>query len=62
MHDQTYTRGNNKDVVHDTPEVRRKGWKRAVQFGAFFVPSQIEVVPFNCAWKDAIQMYPNMKR
>lgn len=30
----------------DTPELRRKGWRRMVQFGLIFLPSQIDVPSF----------------
>ena len=33
-------------VQGDTPELRRKGWRRMVQFGLIFFPSQIDVPSF----------------
>jgi hypothetical protein len=30
-------------ILQDTPELRQKGWRRMVQFGLVFFPSQIEV-------------------
>lgn len=37
----------------DTPELRRKGWRRMVQFGLIFLPSQIEVLSLSEDLKDA---------
>lgn len=38
-----HARDTVTDVVEDTPEVRKKGWKRVVLFGLFFMPSSITV-------------------
>ncbi len=56
-----HARDSIKDVVQDTPENRRKGWRRMVQFGLVFFPSQIDVVPFNRALKEAFQINSSMR-
>jgi Domain of unknown function (DUF4336) len=35
----------SEQIMTDTPELRRKGWRRMVQFGLVFFPSQIEIIP-----------------
>jgi hypothetical protein len=56
-----HARDSIQDVVQDTPEIRRKGWRRMVQFGLVFFPSQIEVVPFRRAVTEAFQIDPSMR-
>lgn len=56
-----HARDSIQDVVQDTPETRRKGWRRMVQFGLIFFPSQIDVVPFNRALIEAFQIDPSMR-
>jgi hypothetical protein len=38
-----HARDTVTDIVQDTPEVRRKGWRRVVLFGLFFTPSAITI-------------------
>jgi hypothetical protein len=38
-----HARDTITDVVQDTPETRRKGWRRIVLFGLFFTPSSIDI-------------------
>ncbi|MHA7927727.1 MAG: DUF4336 domain-containing protein, partial [Marinobacter sp.] len=40
-----HARNSIDEVVDDTPENRARGWRRMVQFGLVFFPSQIDVVP-----------------
>jgi hypothetical protein len=44
-----HARDTISDVVVDTPEIRRKGWKRVVLFGLFFMPSSIVVKDIKAA-------------
>lgn len=48
-----HARDNITEVVADTPENRRRGWRRMVQFGLVFFPSQISVVPTGEALREA---------
>jgi hypothetical protein len=46
----------------DTVETRRRGWRRMVQFGLVFFPSQIDVVPGAAqALAEAQQVPPNLR-
>lgn len=56
-----HARDNIRDVIQDTPENRRKGWRRMVQFGLVFFPSQIDVVPATKAIYEASKIDKNMK-
>lgn len=56
-----HARDNITEIVADTPENRRRGWRRMVQFGLVFFPSQITVVPTGEALKEAIGVDPSMK-
>jgi hypothetical protein len=38
-----HARDTITDIVYDTPETRRKGWKRVVLFGLYFMPSAIMI-------------------
>lgn len=38
-----HARDSVTDIVQDTPEVRRRGWRRLVIFGLFFTPSAIDI-------------------
>lgn len=38
-----HARDTVDEVVEDTPEVRRRGWRRVVLFGLFFQPSAIRI-------------------
>ena len=44
-----HARDTVTDVVEDTPEVRRRGWRRVVMFGLFFTPSAITIKDFKTA-------------
>lgn len=56
-----HARDSINDVIEDTEENRKKGWRRMVQFGLVFFPSQIDVVPFSKAISEASQIDPKMK-
>lgn len=56
-----HARDSIDDVIKDTPENRRKGWRRIVQFGLVFFPSQIEVVPFGQAISQASKIDKSMQ-
>jgi len=47
--------------IEDTPEVRRKGWRRMAQFGLVFFPSQIEVRSVSEALQEAAQIPPELQ-
>lgn len=48
-----HARDRIQDVVSDTPDTRAKGWRRMVQFGLVFFPSQIDVTPAGEALREA---------
>ena len=56
-----HARNNITEVVADTPEIRRRGWRRMVQFGLVFFPSQITVNSFQKAITEARQIDDSMK-
>lgn len=56
-----HARDSIDDVVVDDEATREKGWRRMVQFGLVFFPSQIEVVPLNRAIAEAGAIDPSMK-
>lgn len=56
-----HARDNITEIVADTPENRERGWRRMVQFGLVFFPSQITVVPTGEALKEASKVDPRMK-
>jgi len=56
-----HARDSIEDIVQDTEEMRKKGWRRMVQFGLVFFPSQIDVVPFGRAISEASKINPSMK-
>ena len=56
-----HARDSIDEVVRDTPETRKKGWRRMVQFGLVFFPSQIDVVPFGKAISQASRIDKSMK-
>jgi len=56
-----HARDSIQEIVQDTPETRKKGWRRMVQFGLVFFPSQIDVVPFGRAISEASKIDPRMK-
>jgi len=56
-----HARDNITEIVADTPENRERGWRRMVQFGLVFFPSQITVVSAGEALKESIRVDPRMK-
>lgn len=56
-----HARNSIKDVVEDTPEVRRRGWRRMVQFGLCFFPSKIGVNTVGQALSEANSIDPSMR-
>jgi hypothetical protein len=48
-----HSRDSIDEIPVDTPETRRKGWRRMIQFGLVFFPAQIDVVPFGEAIQKA---------
>ena len=56
-----HARDSINDIIEDTEENRKKGWRRMVQFGLVFFPSQIDVVPFGQAISDASKIDNRMK-
>jgi hypothetical protein len=56
-----HARDNITEIVQDTVENRQRGWRRMVQFGLVFFPSQITVVPAGKALKEASQIDMSMK-
>ena len=56
-----HARDSIDEVVQDTPETRAKGWRRMVQFGLVFFPSQIDVVGAGDALSAARRIDPRMK-
>lgn len=56
-----HARDNITEVIQDTPENRMKGWRRMVQFGLVFFPSQIDVVPAGEAISEASKIDKRMK-
>ena len=56
-----HARDNITEVVADTSENRQRGWRRMVQFGLVFFPSQISVVSAGKAVKEATQVDPRMR-
>ena len=56
-----HARDSITDIIEDTPENRRKGWRRMVQFGLVFFPSQIDVVPTIKAISQASKIDESMK-
>lgn len=47
-----HARDTVTDVVEDTPEVRKKGWRRICLFGLFFTPSAITIKDADVALKE----------
>mmetsp|Transcript_27879 Transcript_27879/g.41146 ORF Transcript_27879/g.41146 Transcript_27879/m.41146 type:complete len:511 (+) Transcript_27879:95-1627(+) len=56
-----HSRNSIKDVVEDTPEARRRGWRRMVQFGLCFFPSKIGVNSVGQALSEAKSIDPSMR-
>ncbi|KAI2495139.1 DUF4336-containing protein [Fragilaria crotonensis] len=56
-----HARDRSDIVLPDTEENRKKGWRRMVQFGLVFFPSQIDVVSVGRAFRDASQVDPRMR-
>lgn len=57
-----HARDSMLDTVTDTPEIRRKGWRRMVLFGLFFQPSGIDVKDTFEAIKMLKNVAPEMKK
>ena len=55
-----HARDNITEVVADTQENRERGWRRMVQFGLIFLPSQITVVGIGEALAEARNIDPSM--
>jgi len=47
--------------IRDTPETRRKGWRRMVQFGLVFFPSQITISTASEALRDTRSVPPELR-
>ena len=56
-----HARDSIDEIVQDTEEARKKGWRRMVQFGLVFFPSQIDVVPFGKAISQASKIDKSME-
>lgn len=56
-----HARDSINDIVVDDTATRQKGWRRMVQFGLVFFPSQIDVVPFGRAISESTKIDPSMK-
>ena len=56
-----HARDSINDIVVDDEATRQRGWRRMVQFGLVFFPSQIDVVPAGRAIKEASKIDPSMK-
>lgn len=56
-----HARDRSDVVIPDTEENRKRGWRRMVQFGLVFFPSQIEVVSVRRAFADASHVDPRMR-
>ena len=56
-----HARDSALDDVQDTPENRRKGWRRMVQFGLVFFPACIKVDTVSQAFKEANQVPPSLQ-
>uniref|UniRef100_A0A7S2AMT3 DUF4336 domain-containing protein n=1 Tax=Octactis speculum TaxID=3111310 RepID=A0A7S2AMT3_9STRA len=57
-----HARDDIGEELVDSVAVRRKGWRRMVQFGLIFFPSCIEVVGFGEALRDALTQVPESMR
>eukprot|EP00526_Cylindrotheca_closterium_P012500 CAMPEP_0113627710 /NCGR_PEP_ID=MMETSP0017_2-20120614/14353_1 /TAXON_ID=2856 /ORGANISM="Cylindrotheca closterium" /LENGTH=463 /DNA_ID=CAMNT_0000537979 /DNA_START=235 /DNA_END=1626 /DNA_ORIENTATION=+ /assembly_acc=CAM_ASM_000147 len=55
-----HARDNISEVVEDTPSNRERGWRRMVQFGLVFFPSQITVESVGDAISEARNIDPRM--
>ena len=56
-----HSRDYATQMIQDTPETRERGWRRMVQFGLVFFPSQIDVVPFGEAIQQARHIDPSLR-
>jgi len=56
-----HARDSIENVVVDDVATRQKGWRRMVQFGLVFFPSQIDVVPFGRAIEESTKIDASMK-
>ena len=56
-----HARDSIDQIVDDTEQSRKKGWRRMVQFGLVFFPSQIDVVSASDAISQASKIDSSMK-
>jgi hypothetical protein len=56
-----HARDKATDVVEDSRAAREKGWRRMVQFGLVFFPSQINVSTVQQAFKDSEQVPASLR-
>jgi hypothetical protein len=56
-----HSRDSALDKIEDTPESRARGWRRMVQFGLVFFPSQIQVRSLSEALAEARQVPPELR-
>uniref|UniRef100_A0A7S4J269 Uncharacterized protein n=2 Tax=Odontella aurita TaxID=265563 RepID=A0A7S4J269_9STRA len=56
-----HARDSIGETVKDDEETRKRGWRRMVQFGLVFFPSQIDVVPFGEAISEAGRVDGSMR-
>ena len=56
-----HARDNITEIVQDTPETRARGYRRVVQFGLTFFPSQIQISGARQALKEASEVDPSMR-
>ena len=57
-----HARDTMLDVIEDTPENRRKGWRRMVLFGLGFQPGGIKIKNFSESIKMLKLVDPKMKK
>ena len=56
-----HARNKATDLIEDTEEVRKRGWRRMVQFGLVFFPSQIQVSTVGQAFDEAGKVPPSLR-
>eukprot|EP00522_Entomoneis_paludosa_P011466 CAMPEP_0172451494 /NCGR_PEP_ID=MMETSP1065-20121228/9524_1 /TAXON_ID=265537 /ORGANISM="Amphiprora paludosa, Strain CCMP125" /LENGTH=486 /DNA_ID=CAMNT_0013203457 /DNA_START=38 /DNA_END=1498 /DNA_ORIENTATION=+ len=56
-----HARNAATDIIEDTPALRQQGWRRMVQFGLVFFPSQIQVQTVSQALADARHVPPSLQ-
>lgn len=55
-----HARDGIDEVIADDIATRRKGWRRMVQFGLVFFPSQIDITPAGQAIRESAKVDPSM--